>query len=57
MYPKNEFIRIFDSISYTKQELPEIIRIDNFNGNTKTNKYQFVRQVSFAFESKRKEIY
>lgn len=35
-------IRIFDSINYIKPQLPEAIGIDEFKGNTGTDKYQCI---------------
>ena len=35
-------IRIFDNISYTKPDLPEVIGIDEFKGNTGNEKYQCI---------------
>ena len=35
-------IRIFDNVNYTKPELPEVIGIDEFKGNTGGEKYQCI---------------
>lgn len=48
--------RILDSISYSRQTLPEAISIDEFKGNASTGKYHFIRQVTWAIDGVRKRL-
>lgn len=47
---------ILDSISYSRQKLPEAISIDEFKGNATTDKYHCIRQVTWAIEGVRKRL-
>lgn len=35
-------IRIFDLVSFSKPELPDVVSIDEFKGNANKNKYQVI---------------
>lgn len=47
---------ILDSISYSRQNLPEAISIDEFKGNATTGKHHCIRQVTWAIEGVRKRL-